>query len=178
MSETEGRSRRVVLYGHPALRTKSRLVEKVDAGLIRFFADLKASMLSADGLGLAANQIGETLQVFAINPRHADFDVEPYCICNPRLVASEGNREAEEGCLSLPEVFDFIPRPEYVRIAGIGEEGREVQVEGRGLMARALLHEIGHLNGELFIDHLSETRRKMLASKLHELETEEAKHCA
>jgi peptide deformylase len=173
-----GRNRRVVLYGHPALRTRSRLVEKLTPELIQFLEDLKTSMLTQDGLGLAANQLAETVAAFAINPRAADVDVEPYCIINPRVVASEGSTEAEEGCLSLPALFDFLPRPEFVRVAGLDEELRPITVEGTKLLARALLHETEHLNGVLFIDHLSEPRRRMLATKLRELEKQEAGQCA
>ncbi len=178
MARPAGRNRRVVLYGHPALRTKSRLIEKLTPELTPFLADLKASMLKQDGLGLAANQIAETVAAFAINPRADDVDVEPYCIINPQVVATEGRVEAEEGCLSLPGLFDFLPRPEFVRVTGLDEELRPITVEGTRLLARALLHEIDHLNGVLFIDHLSETRRRLFGTKLKELESQEKKLCA
>ena len=168
-----GVNRRVVLYGHSALRTKSRLIEKLTPELIQFLEDLKVSMLTQDGLGLAANQIAETVAAFAVNPRAVDVDQEPYCIINPEVVATEGLVEAEEGCLSLPGLFDFLPRPEFVRVAGLDEELRPITVEGTRLLARALLHETDHLNGVLFIDHLSETRRRMLSTKLRELEEKE-----
>jgi peptide deformylase len=163
----------VVLYGHRALRTKSRLIEELTPDLIQFMEDLKMSMLTQDGLGLAANQVAETVAVFAINPRAVDVDLEPYCIINPEVVATEGLVEAEEGCLSLPGLFDFLPRPEFARVAGLDEELRPITVEGTRLLARALLHEIEHLNGVLFIDHLSESRRRMISTKLKELEEKE-----
>jgi peptide deformylase len=173
-----GRNRRVVLYGHPALRTRSSLIADITPELRQLFADLKASMLTQDGLGLAANQIAEAVAVFAVNPRTADCDQEPYCVLNPRLTATEGTVEAEEGCLSMPGLFDFLPRPELVRLAGMDENGQPLQVEATGLLARALMHEIDHLNGVLFIDRLSESRRKMLVTKLKELESQEAASCA
>jgi len=166
-------NRRVVLYGHRALRTKSRLVEKLTPELIQFLEDLKTSMLTQDGLGLAANQLAETVAAFAINPRAADVDREAYCIINPEVVATEGLVEAEEGCLSLPGLYDFLPRPEFVRVAGLDQELRPITVEGTRLLARALLHETEHLNGVLFIDHLSESRRRMISTKLKELEEKE-----
>jgi peptide deformylase len=168
-----GVNRRVVLYGHRALRTKSRLIEALTPELVQFLEDLKATMLTQDGLGLAANQIGETVAAFAINPRAADVDVEPYCIINPQVVATEGLVEAEEGCLSLPGLYEILPRPRLVRVSGLDEELRPVTVEGTRLLARALLHETEHLNGVLFIDHLSETRRRMISTKLKELEEKE-----
>jgi len=178
MTRPAGRNRRVVLYGHPALRTKSGLVAELTPELIQFLEDLKVSMLTQDGLGLAANQVAETVTAFAINPRSADTDRDPYCVLNPRVVATEGSIEAEEGCLSLPGLFDFLPRPEFVRVTGLDENGRQITVEGTGLLARALMHEIDHLNGVLFIDHLSESRRRMFSTRLKELESQEAAQCA
>ncbi len=172
-----GSNRRVVLYGNPALRARSRLLENLTPELVQFLADLKVSMLTQDGLGLAANQLGETVAVFAINPQGVDVDAEPYCIINPRVVASEGTIEAEEGCLSLPGLFDFLPRPEFVRVSGLDEELRPVTVEGEKLLARAFLHELDHLNGVLFIDHLSEPRRRLFSTRLKELEAREKEEC-
>lgn len=177
MTRPAGRNRRVVLYGHPALRTKSRLIAEPTPELAQFLADLKVSMLTQDGLGLAANQIAEAVAAFAINPRAADIDREPYCVLNPQVAATEGSIEAEEGCLSLPGLFDFLPRPEFVRITGIDEEGRPITVEGTRLLARAMLHEIDHLNGVLFIDHLGESRRRMFSTRLKELEKQESAQC-
>ena len=167
----------MVLYGNRALRTKSNLIDKLTPELVQMLADLKMTMLTQDGLGLAANQIGETVAAFAINPRAADIDMEPYCIINPKLAATEGLIEAEEGCLSLPGLYEILPRPEVVRVSGLDEELRPVTVEGTRLLARALMHETDHLNGVLFIDHLSESRRRMFSTKLKELETKEAEQC-
>jgi len=178
MAKPAGVNRRVVLYGHPALRTKSRLINELTPELVQFLKDLKVSMLTQDGLGLAANQVAEPVAAFAINPRAADVDREPYCIINPQVVATEGLVEAEEGCLSLPGLYDFLPRPEFARIAGLDEELRPITVEGTRLLARAMLHETDHLSGILFIDHLSESRRRMFSTKLKELESQEAARCA
>jgi peptide deformylase len=178
MSKPVGRNRRVVLYGNPVLRTKSRRVEKLTDEVRQILADLKVTMMEQDGLGLAANQIGEPLAAFAVNPRGADVEVDPCCIVNPRITATEGNVEAEEGCLSLPGLFDFLPRPEKVTVSGTDEEGKLVTLEAAGLLARAILHEVDHLSGVLFVDHLSASRRKMLASRLKELEEQEKAACA
>ena len=177
MTRPAGRNRRVVLYGHPTLRTKSRLIDKLTPELVQFLEDLRVSMLTQDGLGLAANQLAEAVTVFALNPRAADVDRDPYCIVNPQIVATEGLVEAEEGCLSLPGLYEILPRPETVRVSGLDEELRPITVEGTRLLARALMHEIDHLNGVLFIDHVSETRRHMISTKLKELEAKEAEQC-
>ncbi|MFO7675003.1 MAG: peptide deformylase [bacterium] len=168
-----GRNRRIVLYGHPALRRPAVAVRELDDRVRRFLADLKVTMLEQDGLGLAGNQLGEPVSAFAIDPRSAGADREPCCVINPRVVTVEGSVEREEGCLSLPGLYDVVVRPEFVRVAGLDEEGRPVEHEAVGLLARAYLHEIDHLNGTLFIDHLSELRRGMFAAKLAEFEARE-----
>jgi peptide deformylase len=178
MPKPVGRNRRVVLYGNPVLRTRSRRVDELTDEIRQILADLKVTMMEQDGLGLAANQIGEPLTAFAVNPRGADVEMDPCCIVNPKITATEGNIEAEEGCLSLPGLFDFLPRPEQVTVTGTDEEGKPVTLEATGLLARAILHEVDHLSGVLFIDHLSESRRKMLASRLKELEDRERTACA
>jgi peptide deformylase len=166
-----------VLYGNPVLRVESRPVKNITRDLAKLLADLKTTMIEQDGLGLAANQIAEPVSVFALNPRSADQDENPYCVLNPRVVATEGRIEAEEGCLSLPGVYDILPRPELVRVTGQDESGRPVTFDARGMLARAVLHEIDHLHGVLFIDHLSPTRRRMLATRLEEIEAREAAEC-
>lgn len=157
------------------MRRKAGLVTSVTPELRRLCADLKATMLAEDGLGLAANQIAEEVRVFAVNPASADIDAEPYCIINPELVAAEGKVEREEGCLSLPGVYDVISRPELVRVRGLNEEGRPVEIEAVGLLARAFMHELNHLNGILFVDFLGKTRRKLIEGRLKQIEELEAR---
>ncbi|MBN2536759.1 peptide deformylase [candidate division WOR-3 bacterium] len=173
----EGRNRRVVLYGHTALRTRARPVTVIDDDLRRLLADLRRTMVEQDGLGLAANQIGETTRAFAIDPRGADVDSRPYCVINPEVVATEGELEREEGCLSLPGIWEVLPRPELVRIRGLDETGAEVELEASGIIARAFLHELDHLNGQLLIDRVGPTRRGLLAGKLREIEDRERQEC-
>lgn len=165
--------RRIVRYGNPVLRRKAKLVTQITPELQRLCADLKATMLAAEGLGLAANQIAEELRVFAIDPRCADVDAEPYCLLNPELVATEGLVEREEGCLSLPGIYDIVPRPEMVRIRALNEQGQPVEIEATGLLARAFLHELDHLNGILFIDSLGQMKRSLMEAKLKQIEATE-----
>ncbi|UCG43710.1 MAG: peptide deformylase [candidate division WOR-3 bacterium] len=173
----DGRACRVVLYGNPVLRRKAAVIEDVDSRIRRFLADLKATMLVKEGLGLAANQIAVPMMAFAIDPRAAGIDAPPYCVLNPRIEAAEGTVEREEGCLSLPGLYEVLNRPEKVVVTGIDEQGRPVRIEVEGTLARAFSHEIDHLNGVLFIDHIGETRRKLLAGPLRELEQQEAAAC-
>jgi peptide deformylase len=168
-----GRNRRIVLYGNPALRLAAAEVRELNARVRQFLADLKTTMLEQDGLGLAGNQLGEPVAAFAIDPRSTGRDREPYCVLNPRVIATEGTIEREEGCLSLPGIYDVVARPELVRIAGLDEDGRPVELEAAGLLARAYIHEIEHLKGTLFVDHLGELRRSLLGQRLAEIEARE-----
>ena len=173
MAGPVGRERRVVCYGNPVLHYKALMVESITPDVAQFLADLKLTMKKRDGLGLAGNQLGETIAAFAIDPRSAGVDEEPYCIVNPRIIAHEGTVEREEGCLSIPGVYDVVKRPELMRVTGIDESGRPVDREVTGLLARAFSHEIDHLNGTLFIDHLGDLRRRLLGRRLKEIEARE-----
>ncbi|MFO7651192.1 MAG: peptide deformylase [bacterium] len=172
-----GKNRRVVLYGNPALRTKARRVERIDAETRRFFEDLKTTMVEQDGVGLAANQVGEPVAIIAVNPRGDDERPRPICVVNPEIVEREGEVEHEEGCLSLPGLFDVVLRPARVVVRGLDESGKPARYEATGLLARAFCHEIDHINGVLFIDHIGPTRRRMLAAKLAELQQREKAEC-
>ncbi len=173
----KGRCRRIVLYGNPILRQPANPIEKITPELFRLFNDLIKTMIEKDGVGLAANQIGVPLAVFALNPQAGNVDQPPLCIINPQVVQTEGTIEAEEGCLSLPDIYEIVRRPEMVHIKGIDPEGKPMEMEATGLLARAILHEIDHLHGILFIDHISELRRKLLAQRLRELEELERRAC-
>ncbi len=173
MSDPVGQNRRIILYGNPMLHQKATAVEEITGHVRKLLADLEVTMAAQDGLGLAANQIGEPLTVLAINPRGADVDAQPYCIINPRIVAREGEVEREEGCLSIPGIYDVVSRPELVRVAGLNPDGKPVELEATGLLARVFTHETDHLNGVLFIDHLSKTRLQLLSTRLEEIKKQE-----
>lgn len=175
--ETKGRLRQIVLYGNPILRSSAQAVEKITPELVQIIADLLTTMIKKDGVGLAANQIGEKVAVIAINPQSCDVDLPPTCIINPKVLATEGVIEAEEGCLSFPDIYEVVARPEMVKIKGVNPEGKEMEVAATKLLARALIHEIEHLQGILFIDHLSELRRRLLVPRLKELEEMEKRGC-
>jgi len=125
------------------------------------------------GLGLAANQVGISKRFFAIDLSYFDVVKEPIIIVNPEIAEISGSVMGEEGCLSFPGLYQDIERPEKTVITGVDLNGKELTIEGKGLMARVLLHEIDHLNGKLFIDHLSSIKRNLIKGKLKKIKAGE-----
>ncbi len=170
----KGENRKIRLYGDPILRQKAQPVKKIDDSIKKIIADLKVTMVTQDGLGLAANQIGELVAIFCFNPKPANSkkecasseEIEPIVIINPQIVKHEGEEEREEACLSIPNVVEVVLRAKEVIIKGLNENGKPIEIKGKNLLARVFQHEIDHLNGILFIDHLSQLRRQMLKKQL------------
>lgn len=165
----KGQTRPIRLFGDPVLETKTKPVPKITKEILQLIADMKETMLVNQGLGLAANQIGVGLSVIVINPGGAGIDQKPYAIINPELVESSGLVEREEGCLSIPGISEVVARPAKVVIKGLDETFQPVTIEAQGLLARAFLHEIDHLNGIFFINHLGKTRYTLLLPRLKEI---------
>jgi peptide deformylase len=151
--------RRIRLLGDPVLRTPCDPVVAFDAELRDLVTDLMDTLLGAPGrAGLAANQIGVGARVFAWN---ADGSVGH--IVNPSLVVSEDSQDGEEGCLSIPDLYYPTRRAMHATARGVDQDGEPVTVEGSGFLARALQHEVGHLDGRLYVDTLTgDTRRRAL----------------
>jgi len=169
MKAPKAKVREIRIYGDPVLRRKARPVAAIDAATLQLAADLVATMLAKDGLGLAANQIGELHAIIALNPRGIGVEQEVLVLLNPGVAESTGTAEREEACLSLPGISEVLERPAHVKVKAVALDGKAVEVNAEGTLARALLHEIDHLNGILFIDHLLPVRRKMLKARLDEL---------
>jgi len=174
-------------YGDPALRIKGKPVAEVD-GRIRELADnMLETMRAANGIGLAAQQVGETLQltvvdVSAVEDRPSTMawngrevnpnDHMPLIILNPRIETGPEKEIASEGCLSFPEISADIERAGWAKVEAQTLDGERVEIEATGLLARALQHEIDHLNGILFIDRMNSAAKASLSSKLKRLEKE------
>jgi len=148
------------LLGSPVLRQHSAEVKTVDEAIRRLVADLFETMDAARGVGLAANQVGVARRVAVV-----DADGDRFVMIDPTIVETEGSSTAEEGCLSIPEIYGDVTRPERVVIEALDQEGTRYRKEATGLKARAIQHEIDHLDGILFLDHLSLLRRGMLLSR-------------
>lgn len=152
------------ILGDPILRRKADPVEQVDDDVRRLLDEMLATMYAADGVGLAAPQIGISRRIIVVDVH--DPEVPAFGLINPRIVEySEDLDRAEEGCLSIPGLRDIVERPARVVVEGLDRSGQPCRIEADGLLARALQHEIDHLDGILFIDRLSPLKRKMLLAK-------------
>jgi peptide deformylase len=158
---------RLFKYPAPILRKQAVAVKNVDGDLIKTAEEMLTLMYENKGVGLAGPQAGISKRVLVLDLREDNQPV--YIMINPKIIKREGLVETEEGCLSLPEVFGDVKRAERVQVSYIDRDGNEQLLEAEGLFARAIQHEIDHLNGVLFIDRLGDTRRQVLAPQLRAL---------
>jgi peptide deformylase len=151
----------------PRLKEVSREVERVDAEIRMLIDDMFDSMYAAKGIGLAAIQIGVPKRVIVMDLAQKDGDSEPRVFINPKLLwTSEDLMAAEEGCLSVPDIWDEVARPSRIQAEHLDREGHLVTLEAEGLLATCLQHEMDHLDGILFVDHLSRLKRSIALRKL------------
>jgi len=148
-------------YPDPVLRESAKPVEEFDEKLKAFIEDMWETMKAYDGVGLAAPQVGVSRQVAVI-----EWNDKRYVLINPRIIESDGKDIREEGCLSAPGFYEEVARPSRIVVEAFDEEGNPRRIEEEGFMARALAHEIDHLQGHLFFDHLSPLKRQMIERKL------------
>jgi peptide deformylase len=162
--------RPLVILPDPILRQLSKPVERIDDDVRRFADDMLETMYDAPGIGLAAIQIGEPRRMVVIDLAKEDQPKEPHVFINPEIVASgDGISVYEEGCLSIPEYYAEVERPDTVTVKYLDRDGAEQLIVADGLMATCLQHEIDHLNGVLFIDHISKLKRDMVVRKFKKL---------
>ena len=160
----------LIILPDPVLRLVSKPVERVDDDLRKFADDMLATMYDAPGIGLAAIQIGEPLRLLVIDLAKEGEPPAPQVFINPEVLASGDERSVyEEGCLSIPDYYAEVERPASVRVKYLDRDGRAQEIEADGLLATCLQHEIDHLNGVLFIDHISRLKRDMVVKKFKKL---------
>ena len=151
----------------PRLQAISTDVETVDAEIRKLVDDMADSMYAADGIGLAAVQIGVPKRVIVIDLDQKEGNKNPRAFINPKILwASEEKAVFEEGCLSVPEIWDDVERPARIKAEYLDRDGNKQILEADGILATCLQHEMDHLNGVLFIDHLSRLKRSMAIKKL------------
>jgi peptide deformylase len=159
--------RPVLIAPDPRLKAISQHVENVDAGIRRLAEDMLESMYAADGIGLAAVQIGVPKRVLVLDLARKEGRNEPQVFINPKILWSADETALyEEGCLSVPDIWEEVERPAQIRAEYLDEEGRLQTLEAEGLLATCLQHEMDHLEGILFVDHLSRLKRTMALRKL------------
>lgn len=161
----------VRVYGDDILRQKTKPVEHFDEELRSFAADLIFTMYQRDGVGLAATQVGRDISVFAIDTEWSKDDAKPHPIVmiNPQIISTEGEIEYEEGCISVPGIYAKVRRPSKIRYGYYDLEAKYHEEEAEDFKAVVIQHENDHLNGTLFIDHLSSLMKLRLKLKLKEI---------
>lgn len=156
----------LIILPDPLLRQVSKPIERVDADFQRLADDMLETMYDAPGIGLAAIQIGVPRRMLVIDISREGEEKQPLVFVNPEVVASSDERSVyEEGCLSIPDYYAEVERPATVKVKYLDRDGKEQTVEADGLLATCLQHEIDHLNGVLFIDHISRLKRDMVVKK-------------
>ncbi len=159
----------ILVYPDPALKRKSLSVEKLSEDVDRLLDDMAQTMRDANGVGLAAPQVGKNIRVLVIDiPSPEENKSEFYELINPEIVSSRGFQTGEEGCLSLPGFFANIRRKEHVRVSALDREGKRFTIDADGMLSRVLQHEIDHLDGILFFDRLRRLKRDLLVKQINE----------
>jgi peptide deformylase len=171
--------REIRKFPDPVLRQKTGRIEKVDKTLERLIDDMIETMYAAPGVGLAANQVGVSLQVAVVDvttreDREKGRQQPVVVIINPEILSMEGSVVEEEGCLSIPEYAETVKRAARVKVRAQDRTGKAFELEADGLLAKALQHEIDHLNGLLFVDRLSPLKKRIFKRKFKKVELEKA----
>jgi peptide deformylase len=159
--------REILIAPDPRLKVKARRVDKVDAKVRTLMDDMLETMYAAPGIGLAAPQVGEAVQVIVVDVAREGEPRQPLRLANPEIIwASDERVPAEEGCLSLPDQFAEVTRPAEVKVRYLDHENEIRELHAKGLLAVCVQHEMDHLQGVLFVDHISSLRRSMILRKL------------
>ena len=159
----------IVKYGDPILEKPTAPVKNFDAELEALTEDMFASMYAASGVGLAAPQIGKSMRLTVVDVTGGKNPEAKIVLANPEIIHAEGEVREEEGCLSIPGFRGYVMRPQFVTIRAQNAKGESFEIRGENLLARAFCHEIDHLNGILFLQHLSMLKRDLIKRKIKKL---------
>jgi peptide deformylase len=163
---------KVVKYGDPVLEKPAGTIKKFDAELEELSEEMFSTMYAADGVGLAAPQIGKSLRLTVIDVSLGKNPEAKIVLVNPEIIHAEGEAREEEGCLSIPGFRGYVVRPQFVTVRAQNLKGDSFEIRGENLLARAFCHEIDHLNGVLFIQHLGMIKRDLIKRKIKKLRKE------
>ena len=159
----------IIKYGDPILEKPSNAISKFDDELAELAEDMFATMYAASGIGLAAPQIGKSIRIAVVDVTSGKNPEAKIVLVNPEIVHFEGEKREEEGCLSIPGFRGYVVRPQFVTIKAQDAKGESFEIRGEDLLARAFCHEIDHLNGILFLQHLSMLKRDLIRRKIKKL---------
>jgi len=159
----------IKVHPDPVLRVKCATVETFDEELARLAKDMTQTMHAAPGVGLAACQVGREIRIAIVDPSAGEDPKALHVLVNPEIVEERGREVDDEGCLSIPGITEKVARPAFVKIEAQDLEGEPFVLEGEGLMARVICHEVDHLKGVLFIDHLAGLRKEKVRRKMKRL---------
>jgi peptide deformylase len=162
----------IVKYGDPVLEKPAATVKKFDAELEELAEDMFASMYAANGVGLAAPQVGKSIRLTVVDVSNGKNPEAKIVLVNPEIIHAEGEVREEEGCLSIPGFRGYVVRPQFVTVKAQNLKGEPFEIRGENLLARAFCHEIDHLQGVLFLQHLSMLKRDLIKRKIKKLRKE------
>jgi peptide deformylase len=160
----------IIKIGHPTLALKAAPVAAIDSRLRDLARNMVETLYAAPGVGLAAPQVGVSERLIVVDVTVGKDPQSLFILFNPLIVEQQGEAVCEEGCLSVPDITEKVSRPYRVTVKALDLEGREILVEGEDYLARALCHEIDHLDGKLFIDRLSPLKRALIRKKIRKLQ--------
>lgn len=156
----------ILKYPHPLLKKRCEEVDRIDGVVKKLIRDMTETMYQANGIGLAACQVGVSRRVIVVDVSPIDQEKDFFSIINPEVISEEGEIEHEEGCLSVPDCLEKLKRKEKVLIRGFSPAGKEIEISAEGILAIAIQHEIDHINGVLILDRISRLKREIYRNKL------------
>lgn len=162
--------REILVWPHPILKQKAQPVAVVDDSIRALIADMFESMYAADGVGLAAPQIGVLKNVIVLDTTSKQAEAKPLAMVNPRIVKLEGSTTYKEGCLSIPGEAEDVDRAELATVHYLDENGVEQTLHADGLLAIAIQHEVDHLSGTVFVDHISSLKRELIRKRMKKVQ--------
>jgi peptide deformylase len=156
----------ILKYPHPLLKKRCEEVDRIDGVVKKLIRDMTETMYQANGIGLAACQVGVSRRVIVVDVSPIDPEKEFFAMVNPEVISEEGEIEHEEGCLSVPDCLEKLKRKEKVLVRGFSPAGKEIEISAEGILAIAIQHEIDHINGVLILDRISRLKREIYRNKL------------